>query len=877
MSSSRAVTGLIDRLQATGLLQTLELRDEDIADSIWLALQMPEVVAQPQQEEEEPAPALTSPEVAEPVAPVKSQRRAEPTVSVTTEESVRQTPQPAAMPGLPFQAPAAPALLNKLALGRALRPLMRKVPSFTPTILDEEATVNRIADRDIWLPVTQPGRERWLDLELVVEESDSAFIWREMVNELQEILETQGAFRNVRVWSLSGARANAGTQSLQLVRRHKQGKPSTRQHSYKELIHPNGRGMILLVSDCTSEIWEQARIHRWLQIWSQQGPLAVVQLFPDWLWNSTQLGLGRKLHATALSPGVPNSRLRLPDLPFWVDIDWPNALVLPVIELEAGQLNHWSQVVSGASQLPVPAFLFELDFVEEQATHPSSYPPERSAEEDADARVSRFLATASFTAQRLAGLMAAAPVSMPVVNLIRTTLLPQARPAHVAEVYMGGLLQRIDSDNREQVYEFYPEVRKLLNQAMGRNETMSVLNAISRYIAERIDSPIRSFQAFMMLLPNLLPQYEEEDQLNIRRFAEIGVSVLQNLGGEYAQFAKEVATNVDVDVPPNVEEDSDSEPQLQEFAFDIATIDVEETVIFTSDVGTLEHIDGNRLVIRKKRTEFTGVIEELPEGIKLELVEIPAGEFTMGSPEDELERYDNEGPQHKVKISSFLMGRYAITQAQWRAIVNNVPTIQRELNPDPSNFKGDNRPVQQVSWQDAVEFCARLSQYTKKRYVLPSEAQWEYACRGGTTTPFHFRETLTTEIANYNGNYAYGEGPKGKCREEPTVVGHFQVTNEFGLYNMHGNVWESCADPWHDNYEGAPEDGSVWDEEHNDDRYYSYNDFLVNLLESDRRRIIRGGSWITIPWGCRSALRNHDDPDSQYNSLGLRVVRLPPI
>ncbi|WP_318728284.1 formylglycine-generating enzyme family protein [Roseofilum sp. Guam] len=298
-------------------------------------------------------------------------------------------------------------------------------------------------------------------------------------------------------------------------------------------------------------------------------------------------------------------------------------------------------------------------------------------------------------------------------------------------------------------------------------------------------------------------------------------------------------------------------------------------ITFTSDIGTVERRDRNQWVIRKCKQEFSGVIEQLPEGVKLELVQIPPGTFTMGSPEDELDRYDNEGPQHKVYLSGFWMGRYAITQAQWRAIVNNIPTIEQELNPDPSYFKGDHRPVEKVSWKDAVEFCARLSQYTKKRYVLPSEAQWEYACRGGVITPFHFGETLTTEIANYDGDYTYGEGPEGEYREETTIVGYFKMTNEFGLYDMHGNVDEWCADPCYENYEGAPEDGLVWDKEQNDNCYHFYNDFLVNLLESDRQRIVRGGSWDIDPWGCRSAVRSSDYPGNQDFSIGLRVVHLP--
>lgn len=230
--------------------------------------------------------------------------------------------------------------------------------------------------------------------------------------------------------------------------------------------------------------------------------------------------------------------------------------------------------------------------------------------------------------------------------------------------------------------------------------------------------------------------------------------------------------------------------------------------------------------------------------ITLDMVAIPGGKFMMGSPEEELERYGDEGPQHQVTLSAFLMGRYPIKKAQWRAVAS-LPQVQRELDPDPSNFKGDNRPVEGVSWYDAMEFCDRLSQKLGQPYTLPSEAQWEYACRAGTTTPFHFGETLAKSLANFRGH-------------ETTVVGSFPP-NAFGLYDMHGNVWEWCLDCWHDSYEGAPSDGSAW-----------------NTGGDGDRRILRGGSWLSLPEFCRSAFRHYNYPVNRYYLSGFRVVSVPP-
>jgi formylglycine-generating enzyme required for sulfatase activity len=244
------------------------------------------------------------------------------------------------------------------------------------------------------------------------------------------------------------------------------------------------------------------------------------------------------------------------------------------------------------------------------------------------------------------------------------------------------------------------------------------------------------------------------------------------------------------------------------------------------------------------------------------MISIPGGTFIMGSPKEEKDSLDRERPQHEVTVQPFFMGKYPITQAQWR-FVAQLPQVNKELKPDPSKFKGDNRPVETVSWYDAVEFCDRLSEHTKRQYRLPSEAEWEYACRAGTTTPFHFGETITTDLANYDGGSSYGQGTKGVDRGETTAVGSFGVANNFGLYDMHGNLDEWCLDDWHDDYKGAPTDGSAW---------FNSDD---ELSDKSGRAVLRGGSWLNNPLYCRSASRNNYDRDGRDNidnGIGFRVV-----
>ncbi len=239
-----------------------------------------------------------------------------------------------------------------------------------------------------------------------------------------------------------------------------------------------------------------------------------------------------------------------------------------------------------------------------------------------------------------------------------------------------------------------------------------------------------------------------------------------------------------------------------------------------------------KILINRSQGTAKQFIEALGNQAQLEMVQIPGGTFTMGAPKTEEGSGDDERPQHQVTVQGFFMGKYPVTQAQWRAVAN-LPQIERKLKPDPSRFKGDNRPVEQVNWFDAVEYCQRLSQHTKRNYRLPSEAEWEYACRAGTTTPFHFGETITSELANYNAESTYGDAPKGESRKETTEVGSFGVANGFGLYDMHGNVYEWCADQYHSSYEKAPTDGSAWIESENDNDNHS--------------RLLRGGSWLYDP------------------------------
>ena len=260
-------------------------------------------------------------------------------------------------------------------------------------------------------------------------------------------------------------------------------------------------------------------------------------------------------------------------------------------------------------------------------------------------------------------------------------------------------------------------------------------------------------------------------------------------------------------------------------------------------------VDLHGAIENRRKGQARYYVENL-KGTRIEMVMVPSGSFKMGRAED-----DREKPVHQVMVPSFYMGKYEVTQAQWRAVAK-LPRVRRSLVPDPSHFKGDNLPLDSVSWHEAIEFCARLSRATGRRYCLPTEAEWEYACRGGATSEFAFGDNITPDLVNYDGRFSLGSAPKGEFRKQTIPVGSLGVANGFGLYDMDGNVREWCLDRWHENYRGAPRDGRAW---------------LARGTPDSR--VTRGGSWDLPAHMCRAGDRNWCPSDScRLNVFGFRIV-----
>lgn len=292
-------------------------------------------------------------------------------------------------------------------------------------------------------------------------------------------------------------------------------------------------------------------------------------------------------------------------------------------------------------------------------------------------------------------------------------------------------------------------------------------------------------------------------------------------------------------------------------------------------------IDSNGSVTHKEKERARYFSEELGDGVKIDLVFIPGGHFSMGSPEGEKGRQPDEGPQHSVHVPEFFMGKYEVTVKQWNAVAKLPKVRFKDMailsyghnNQVPYSYydhpeKFYDCAINMISWEYAKEFCDRLSRRTGRKYRLPSEAEWEYACRANTVTPFSFGETITPELANYDTRYHYGgDFPNsGKCVCTSMPVGLSGFANGFGLYDMHGNVWEWCLDQYRENYWGAPKDGTPW-----------FNNEDKKGRNLNLRRVLRGGGYNSSANACRSASRwgGGSTPGISASGWGFRIVMEP--
>lgn len=520
------IQALLDALQGLGI----EPEPEEIADVVWLAARAGRnFVALPP-----PSPSLLcadgeGPGPSPPDANSgDSQRgkdsRTEPATAVVPAAiPVLASPSLVSSPpdnSLPFRSPGARALPGSLDLSRSLRPLMRHVPSRSEFVLDEEATARRIAEERILVPVLRACPARWLDVALIFDTGESMRVWQQALQEFQLLLQSQGAFRDVRVWHMDTA-SNAGVALYT-------GTGTTPRHP-RELISPAGRRLILLVTDCVSPAWYSQPLIDLLQMWGQKQAVALVQMLPQRLWSQTALRTSRIVRARAPYPAAANSNLRVEAVnrrSRGGRSEAGDGTAIPVLTLEPEYMNLWARMLAGANGVVAPGVVLR----------PWTQPDHIATDLDPEQRVSRFQANASATAFQLACLLAAAPLQLPIMHLVQRTLLPEARQVHLAEVFLGQLLRRtemepVSIDPASIAYDFLPGVRDVLLSAGSVPDAVSVQRTVSRYIADRFGYPI-DFPA-LLTDPGSLEHLRLDEEA--RAFATISGEVLKRLGGRYAE------------------------------------------------------------------------------------------------------------------------------------------------------------------------------------------------------------------------------------------------------------------------------------------------------------------------------------------------------
>jgi WD40 repeat protein/HEAT repeat protein len=514
--------------------EELSLTSEEIADILWLAVQMGEL----------PQPAASDAIEGSDTAKSHSlQRNDPPPKKNPIEPQIPDTsPPPAEIHladdrssfggGLAISVPDARSLRKPLELARSLKPLLQRVASGWSNVLDEEATILKIDREQIWMPVLKPNLEAQWDLVLVVDESISMQIWQRMILELQRFLAHYGVFRDVRVYSLV-------VESERVYVRPRSGAAAQGQslRNPQELLDPSGRRLILVATDCVSSFWRSGEVLPALKLWAKNGPMAIVQMLPEWLWGRSGLGLAAAVRFGSLQAEIPNHQLKATNLSLWEDIDLDSGIKVPVVTLEPEMMKIWAQLVAGKGGMQSPGFVFDSEPM------PSVDTEQNRTEMAGEERVRRFQVTASPMARQLAMILAAAPtISLPIVRILQDRLLPRSQQVHVAEVFLGGLLRplvEVDAQSNPDLvpYDFMDGARDVLLDSVPTTKVVNVLTEVSQFVADRLGLTL---DAFMGVLRN--PQETEDREVvnQSRPFAMMTAQILRKLGGNYTQFAQEL-------------------------------------------------------------------------------------------------------------------------------------------------------------------------------------------------------------------------------------------------------------------------------------------------------------------------------------------------
>jgi subtilisin family serine protease len=445
--------------------------------------------------------------------------------------------------GRTFSTPAAGPLPGIPALIRAFRPLMRRGPSRIDHVVDVPGTIRRITEEDLWEPVLRPAQERWLSLSLVVDVARSMDLWRPAARELGRVLGQMGSFARVHLWSWDTQNGDlALSPGLQgPIPGNTRARPS-------ELGDPSGPHLVIVLTDCVADAWENGKAAARLADWSSDAHLVLAQILPEWLWNRTGLATALRVRVHSLWPFAPTSTLQVvPADPVVAMIlrkrgagKGETQVALPIVTFDPEPLARWAKAAAARQDSWVPGRSWQLSPPGKLGSTPSvkKQPPRADSTEDGEQLVPRFLAVATENARKLARLLAAAPViSLPVLRLVRTSMLPDARLVHEAEVLLSGLMDVVHSppgaDPEEVRYEFREEVRAQLLKSLPAPVARDVLEVLSDYVDQHLGQAGR-FKTFLAD-PSATPGVIDPGENPIARVA---AEILLRLGGDFARLVK---------------------------------------------------------------------------------------------------------------------------------------------------------------------------------------------------------------------------------------------------------------------------------------------------------------------------------------------------
>ncbi|MFN7677739.1 MAG: SAV_2336 N-terminal domain-related protein, partial [Cyanobacteriota bacterium] len=706
----------------------------------------------------------------------------------------RQRELEAAIASLPVRLGAPRLLPPERLLYEALRPLMGRVSVADTQRLDEEATAERCAEERLPIPVYGGREEARFSVTLLVDRGLSMEVWQPLAGEFRDLLARSGAFRDVHLVELIPPRSRQADAAVGMrpveARQVVWKSPDTLRRCPPPLAAEAQRSLLLVMSDTAGpHWWEEGLMFEVLAAWSRQLPVAILHTLPRWMAERTALrGLApAEIRNDQVTASTSRYLVRDPD-------GWDDKLgrggAIPVLSLDPGSLAPWAALVMGDGRLSLAGVRIPADRkVLRQQLDPLRPEPLAQPESQpggAEELWLGFCRSATPEAQQLMMVLAAAPVlTLPVMRLIKEAMLPpDCGPLPLQEVLLSGLLQpvaapctqepgerRSDRQARSHPepadadilqYAVHAGVLELLRGELSAADTVAVVRMVTGLL-ERRWTALGTGHSFRALLRDPGLEIDDDELKGVVNFATATAELIERLPGEeYQRLARQLRGR-------------SPQPPRRTWPKGMAFVRHPFTSAWLAEVPEprpirIETARFREMPLQPIPNAATWGFREPLLAAALTLVEIPEGTFEMGSPPEEPERAGNEGPQHEVTLRSFFISQTPITQGQWREVAGwrEQPGERwgRELDLEPSFFQprpnpkaqiygratfsllpgettSDQRPVENVSWLEASEFCNRLSQRPGRHDSLPSEAQWEYACLAGTSTPFHFGATIT--------------------------------------------------------------------------------------------------------------------------------------